>query len=184
MPCSVPIKTLLHDDKLAYTQEGHGGKPFWRWPIYKFFKLHANGKEAEAKQAFSDWYIDQFQKYGQLKKSNGGMKGGSLSRLYEKMLHHSDGQILFQHAVVERVRLRFDLLNKIKSEGYHPNPNKPVIAFKRHNNKLILHEGHHRVAILAALGYEAIPNVHVFRNKCELFVFRVMNHLRKLIVRA
>ncbi len=183
-PSSVPIKKLLYDDKLAYVQEGHGGKPVWQWPIFRFFKLYADGKTTEAEKAFAEWYIDQFQKYGQLEKSKGGMKGGSLSRLYDNMLHHSDGQVSFQQAVAERVRLRFSLFDKIKSEGYLANPYKPVIAFKRNDDKLLMHEGHHRVAILAALGYDSIPNVHIFRNKHELFLFRLMNRFRKLIVRA
>ncbi len=177
----LPLTKLLHDNKEVYAHEGHGGQPVWQWPIFCFFKLYADGKTMEAEKAFAEWYMDQFLKYGQLEKSKGGMKGGSLSKLYDNMLHHSDGQVSFLQAVNERVRLRFSLFDKIKSEGYQPNPRKPVIAFKRNDDKLLMHEGHHRVAILAALGYDSIPNVHIFRNKYELFFFRLMNRLRKLI---
>ena len=169
-PSSTPIKKLLHDDKIAYDREGQGGKPVWQWPIYNFFKLYYNDGKAEAEKHFADWYKEQYTKYSITDKSKGGMKNGSLDKLIKSAKFSGDKG--FEQAVVSRVRQRFSLLESIRDKGYLPNPNTPVMAIKR-RNQYVLFAGHHKVAVLAVLGYTHVPDVVVFRSWLHYKFFRL-----------
>lgn len=176
----IPIKKLLHDNKMAYLNEGHGGKPFWHWPIYHFFKLYASGDEEDSKYLYINWYIDQYQKYSKTEKKFGGMQGGSLDRLYKK-LRSNKGDSEFKRIVSLRVDQRFHLFESIKKEGYQANQKDPVYAFKLKKDAFLLQGGHHRVAVMAALGRKEIPNVYVFHNRLVYKSYRFLTRLKKYL---
>ena len=178
--CNIPINNLLHDDKPAYKKEGHGGKQVWHWPIYKFFRIYHLNKKKEAQKSFCDWYIDQYQKYSGTPKSQGGMKNGSLDRFIKEIRIDANSDVLFKDAVLKRVNQRFQLLESISSSGYNPNHIDPVKAFKSNDNQYIVNSGHHRIAILAALGYDVVPEVYVFKNNLVFILYRCQQKLIKI----
>ena len=173
------ISNLLHDDKEVYVKEGHGGKAVWEWPIYHFFQHYYSGEKVEARKQFADWYIDQYKKYGNVKSSEGGMKGGSLDRIVQKKGLKSNEIYL---AIQERVSQRFDLFDNIDLNGYNPNLIDPVKVYKINSNQYILFGGHHRVACLAVLNYKEVPGVILFNNELSYLWFRFQRKLNLLSI--
>ena len=173
----IPITKLLHDDKYAYKKEGHGGKPVEEWPIYHFFKLYHSCEKEKAESLFVEWYIDQYRKYANVNKSKGGMRKGSLDRLYKDMKSGNNVDTSFREAVVERVKQRFQLLESILSSGYKPRDTNPVRAFMFKNGYYMIFGGNHRVAVLAALDYELIPNIYVYKNNLSFIIHKIFNKL-------
>jgi hypothetical protein len=178
---SLPIHNILHDDKTAYTLEGHGGKQVCHWPVYRFFKLYDSGKQDDATSSFFNWYIDQYNRYSKIDKSKGGMKDGSLDRLVKKTSVAGENGNSFENAVLKRIKQRFELLEAIRISGYIPDYTFPIIVIKINNDKFKLVSGHHRTAILAALGYDCVPDVHVFPNETMLIIFRILQKVKRLI---
>ena len=177
----LPISKLIHDSKYCYSAEGHGGKTVENWPIHRFFLLYESGKINEATDEFVAWYIDQYKKYAHVDKSKGGMKNGSLDRLYKSLQQRKNREPTFEEAVRERVSQRFQLLESIRSKGYKPNHSTPVMAYSNNNGSYMLFGGHHRVAVLATLDYNKVPDVFVFKNKSSFFLYRCFRKLKKII---
>ncbi len=178
----IGVSSLLHDNKPCYALEGHGGKPVWQWPVYEFFNLYLIGEKEEAESRFIDWYYDQYKKYSSVEKSEGGMKNGSLDRLYRQMKTANEN-ISLKDVIRIRVKQRFDLLEDIKTRGYHPNTLDPIKVFRIKPNQYMLFGGHHRVAVLAALGENNIPGVYVFTNNAALFLYRILKKAKVLLKR-
>jgi len=162
----VPFEKIRHNDLICYQTEGFGGKHIEAWPPFTFFKEYIGGNKEKAKDDFVQWYHSQLKKYHHVPKGDGGMHKGSLYRLVE-----SDAQRAFkdvgeesvQKSIVKRVEQRFSLLEKIRDEGYRDGTE--LIKGVKKNGDVYLVGGHHRAAILRALGYEILPNVLVFPSK-------------------
>ena len=178
--CNLPIDSILHDDKPAYVKEGHGGKQVGNWPIYSFFKLYHSGEKETAELCFVNWYIDQYEKYSETDKSKGGMKDGSLDKLVKDTPDISYNKELFENAVLTRVQLRFQLFESISRLGYSPDHVYPVSAIQLNGNHYKLISGHHRTAILAALGYEFVPDVFVFSGKIMNLCYRIRERIKRM----
>lgn len=168
----LPILKLIHDTKYCYTTEGHGGTTVENWPIYRFFSLYKSGSTKEATDEFVAWYIDQYKKYAHVEKSKGGMKNGSFDKLYNSLQQSKNEKYSFEEAVRERVSQRFQLFESIHSKGYKPIHSSPIKAYSKKNGYFMLFGGHHRVAVLAILDYDTVPDVYVFKNKFSYFLYR------------
>lgn len=178
---------IRHDDKHCYVIEGFGGQPVVKWPIYRFYDQYLRGNRDLAAMEYEAWYMDQITKYCHISKSSGGMKKGSLYKLIET-LHHKksiifDGiltnanQNIIEEAIRERVGYRFMLLESIMKEGYQPNSCDRIIGVKK-NGSVFLKGGHHRTAILKALGYSKVPDVIVYPSNT---LYLIMKRIRKII---
>ena len=178
--CNVPINKILHDDKPAYVKEGHGGKQVHYWPVYRFYRLYHTGKKKNAKLSYINWYIDQYVKYAEINKSQGGMKGGSLDRLVKRSAGNSGNEDLFRNAVAIRVQQRFQLFESISFSGYRPDHNFPVAALKLNGNQYKLISGHHRAAILAVLEYDSVPDVLVFSGEIMNLCYRIGERIKRM----
>lgn len=179
--CNVPINKIIHANKPAYVFEERAGKSIYHWPVYQFFKLYHSGEIDDAKSFFLKWYIDQYSKYAEIDKSKGGMKGGSLDRLVKKLPSQIVKENFLEKVILERVQQRFELFESIRSTGYIPNNDFPVKTIRTHNDKFKLLSGHHRTAILAALGYNSVPNVYVFANDIMLFGYRIESKIKQAL---
>ena len=178
---------LRHDDKPCYVIEGFGGQPVEKWPIYRFYDQYLSGNRDVATMEYETWYRDQFTKYCHVSKSSGGMKKGSLYKLIET-LHHSksiifDGNLknadlkIIEEAIRDRVVYRFMLMESIMKEGYQPGRSDKIIGVKK-NGSVFLKGGHHRTAILKALGYDKVPEVIVYPNNT---LYLILKRIRKII---
>ena len=151
------IASVRHDPGPPYNLEGYGGLPVDEWPIYRFFHRYVQGRPEQAVQDFADWYEVQYGRYGDIPKSRGGLKGGSLDRL---ILRNASEGISAQESFVIRAQQRFELLMSIRDNGYRPVMKSPVIGLRRVGGReLFILNGHHRVAALAALGMQQVPSL-------------------------
>ena len=154
----------------VYVGEGYGGRSIDRFPPYGFFALHLTGRQQEATDAFRAWYAEQFQKYVAVPKYIGGLHMGSLHRLVIDV-HRKHGIRLLpeacdwnaemlDEAIAMRVAQRFELLDAIKVWGYDQTRTEDILA-SFHDGHIYLRGGHHRAAILRALGESVLPGVVV-----------------------
>lgn len=161
----IKIKKLIHDDSSCYIKEGYGNQHISYFPPYTFFKSYVNGEIEKAVSEFTQWYDNQFRKYHNTPKAEGGMYKGSLYRLIKhnhkkygielkENLENLDQQI-YWNSIKERVQQRISLLESIKEEGFKENGDT-IVAVKKGDN-YILKGGHHRCAILKLLEYETMP---------------------------
>lgn len=179
----VPLSSIRHSDRKCYVQEGHGGREIEVWPIYRFIHQYVNGDMEQAREDFADWYLDQFMKYRHVPKQLGGMRGGSLARVVEGEVvaapvaggrsreagtdeSYDEANARLQKAIALRVEQRLELVESIRVDGYTPNLSDPVLAIKQ-NHCLYLEGGHHRAAVLKALGWSVFPGVKVFRGRAH-----------------
>lgn len=163
---SVPFSNIRHNDLPCYTKEGFGGKPIEQWPPYTFFCEYLAGHKEGAYTDFALWYRRQLDKYGHVLKSEGGMHKGSLYQLIENEAQKPFNEVdeeTKDKAILKRVGQRFALLEKIRSEGF--GKGGEIIKGVKKGSNVYLLGGHHRAAILRALGHEILPNVLVFPNK-------------------
>jgi hypothetical protein len=152
-----------------------------------------NGDTEQARLDFEDWYLDQFLKYRHVPKRLGGMRGGSLARVVAAGVDaapaagggsreagaddsHDVANARLRNAIALRVEQRFELLESIRQYGYTPNMADPILAIKR-SRCLYLEGGHHRAAVLKALGWSVLPGVKVFRGRA---CYRLWSRCRAL----
>lgn len=169
----VIFEIIRHNDVECYMKEGYGGQPIEMWPVYSFICQYKEGDKESAKIKFQEWYSNQFKKYHNISKKLGGMYKGSLYQLIEKRYHEKglefQGSLdktdpyIMQKAIEERVSQRMKLLDDIQKNGYLKVADR-IIAVKK-DGLVYLLSGHHRAAILKALGYKELPRVFVFPNK-------------------
>jgi hypothetical protein len=112
-------------------------------------------------------------------KNQGGMKNGSLDRLLEVGKLSDDN---FFKTVNTRVMQRFQLLESIRTSGYKPNHDSPVKVIKGNKDQYKLFSGHHRVAILAVLEYDIVPNVYVFENNFMYLLFKCRRKIKGIFL--
>jgi hypothetical protein len=168
---SIPCSRLRYDDLKYYIEEGYGGQPLERWPVYHFFRDYMSGHRVKAFNDFVHWYQEQFTRYYNVPKNLGGMYKGSLYRLIEQkysergLAFHggpwTGEETLVKETIEERVKQRFRLVDEIVSSGYS-DKSAEIITGVRKGEYVYLKRGHHRSAILALLDYPSIPNVLVF----------------------
>lgn len=176
---SVPLASIRHNDLPSYRAEGFGGRPIEEWPVYRFFKMYREGERETATRNFEDWYRDQLEKYSAVSKERGGMYRGSLYNLIEKRCGVSFGEAgdeCVREAIRERVVQRLSLLDTIRDRGYQSGESERIDAIRK-GGLVYLAGGHHRAAILRALGRDELPGVLVFPNR---FVYNLFNFLRKI----
>jgi len=185
---NIPINAVRHDDLQCYVYEGWGGSPIEDWPIYKFYREYLHGNKSDACDRYCSWYSDQLEKYGNTGKKYGGMLKGSLyslisSRLAEYGLaynHSSDNKeydAVVGNAIRERVRQRFELAESIADKGYYSSGSDWIMGIER-DGLVYLKNGHHRCAVLKALGVETVNDVRLCRNYLH---YRVLTKLRRII---
>ena len=109
------------------------------------------------------------------------MKNGSLDRLVKRTSVAGENGNSFKNAVLKRIRQRFNLLESIRISGYTPDHKFHVIAIMTHNDQFKLISGHHRTAILAALGYDSVPDVYVFNRNTMWLFYRALQRLKKVL---
>ena len=182
----VPIDSIRCNDLYYYTLEGFGGKDITKWPVYKFFCEYLHGNKDVAHQAFAQWYLEQFEKYADKPKEQGGMYEGSLYCLIEQEFSLSNVDFdlekidrknkLLIEAVQKRVAQRLSLLDSISINGYQKN-NKNHIKAVRKAKGIVLKGGHHRCAALRALGYKEVPEVIVYPG---MNCFKLVNRIRRM----
>lgn len=163
---SVPFSQIRHNDVKCYLDEGFGGKPIEAWPPYSFFRGYIDGDTKKAHEDFYHWYREQLGKYHNIEKSDGGMYKGSLYRLIESETQKPFDQVdeeAVSKAIHKRVEQRFALLDSIRTNGYKEGGE--TIKGVRRGGFVYLLGGHHRAAILRALGFKELPNVFVFPHK-------------------
>jgi hypothetical protein len=169
----VAIDVIRHDDKPCFLGEGHGGKPVEYWPVFRFFSLYLSGSREAGFDGFCEWYKEQYSRYWNTPKEYGGVRGGSMFRLIRSM-HEKNGLSfdgdpvtaspeIFDEAVRERVRQRFELADAIRTHGYQTSAGSTAYGVRK-NGAVMLIGGHHRAAILRALEHTSIPAVAVYPN--------------------
>lgn len=185
---NIPINNIRHDDLLCYVCEGWGGTDIDNWPIYIFYREYLFGNRLEACAKYCRWYMDQLRKYDRTKKKCGGMFKGSLYSLVSARLSsaglayvgvsgNEEYDLIVKNAIRERVMQRFMLAENIDKVGYDPSLNDPVVGIRR-SDGIYFKNGHHRAAILKALGYTECPGVLVFN---EAFTYELWRIRRKVI---
>jgi hypothetical protein len=177
---NVLLDEIMHNDSPCYIKEGFGGKRIEHWPMYSFFCQYVSGNKGEAIANFSLWYRDQFDKYCKVSKRYGGMLNGSLYKLIQNRHRIKFGRrfknleevkpAFIDMVILERVTQRMELLDDIMKNGYIINKNYSIAA-SFNNNKIIIEDGHHRAAILKALGYESLPCIFLFQNNTAYRLF-------------
>ncbi len=188
---SVLLDDIRHNDSLCYIREGFGGRKIEYWPMYSFFCQYVSGDKDEAITNFSRWYRGQFNKYCKVSKRYGGMLNGSLYKLIQKRLRIEFGRhfknpeevksAFIDMVIHERVTQRMELLDDIIKNGYIINRSYPVVA-RLNNNKIFIEDGHHRAAILKALGYESIPGAFLFKSNTAFRLFGRFWRIYKVIL--
>jgi hypothetical protein len=183
---SVLLDDIRHNDSLCYVREGFGGRKIEHWPMYSFFCQYVSGNKGEAIANFSQWYRNQFEKYCKVSKRYGGMLNGSLYKLIQKRYRMESGRrfknpddvkpAIIDMAILEKVTERMELVDDIMKNGYMINKNHPVVA-SLNNNNIIIENGHHRAAILKALGYESIPGILLFKSNAA---YRVLGKFLRI----
>ena len=166
----VPLDLIRHNDVPVYKREGHGGKPIAAWPIYTFVKAYSEGRQDVARGEFARWYREQLMKYMEVPGELGGMFQGSLNRLIEAAHSASGAELhasmrnardeIVTRCIEQRVEQRLSLVDAIRRDGYVLQRASRVMAVKS-RGCVYLKGGHHRAAILKALGYQAFPRLVV-----------------------
>jgi hypothetical protein len=175
----VPLSQVRHNDLPCYIAEGYGGQSIEVWPMYKFFSQYLSGEKEVAIQNFEEWYREQLTKYCNTPKSEGGMYRGSL---YTRIVNTCGGtfdtvETSCKNSVIrERVRQRFALLEAIQKE-YRLDQTEPIHAIKK-SGGIYLVRGHHRAAVLYALGRKVLPGVLVFPNQFIYNLVRFIHNIR------
>ena len=176
----ISIDMIRHDDRYYYVAEGYGGKPVHAWPIYRFYYMYIHESKEKAKINYEAWYVDQYKKYRFVEKRRGGMLGGSLDRLVTQKIRNGESdESLFMQAISERVDQRYALADTIINDGYIPRQSDPVEGIRK-DKSIVLIRGHHRTAILAALGNDVVPLVHVYNNTRSYRLHRLVRRIGSL----
>ncbi len=169
---NVSFSRIRCSDLPCYVTEGFGGRPIEEWPPYTFFDLYLKGEKETAHGGFVRWYSGQLEKYHGVSKKEGGMYKGSLYRLIEQEAQKSFDNVdtdTKNMVISKRVDQRLSLLESIQAEGYKDDTEQ--IQGVRKKGNVYLCGGHHRAAILRALGQETLPNVLVFPHKTLYSVY-------------
>lgn len=174
----VPLSRLRHNDLSCYVKEGYGGRPIEDWPMYQFFAEYERGNVEDARKHFEEWYLVQLNRYGDTPKDQGGMYTGSLYTLVETIAgvpFPKATELHKREAIQKRVEERFALLQNIKKEGYRPDTER-IDGIQKEGYVYLL-GGHHRVAVLHALGISIFPKILVFPNR---FMYNLWTILRNI----
>ncbi len=144
---------------------GFGGKHIEFFPPYKFFKEYLKQPKVGIDQ-FASWYYKIFVIYASWKipKIQGGMLKGSLYRTVKFTFDKRGLKInkntliekknLVESLIKKRIKHYFDIFESIRKDGFIVTSQR-LMAIKK-NNLYYLLNGHHRVSMLAVLGYKKV----------------------------
>ena len=167
------LEEVLHNDLEAYVTSGYGGKAISEWPFYGFISMWIGGRAAEAENLWVDWLLSEFDYYGSVRKSRGGMYQGSVHRY---AINYSGGdncnlkwckpdaldRTALYHGAHKLVERRVQMVDSIKNYGWKEMLSDSICAVEVRPGRYVLKGGHHRAATLYALGYRVLPNVYVY----------------------
>jgi hypothetical protein len=162
----VPIKDVRCNKKLIAQRQGFSAKTIDHFPPCQFFKLYLSNPE-KSFEAFCEWYKEWFVKneVWRISKRQGGMRTGALIRTVKHLHEQKYGLVLedmrradkglVEEAIRVRVQYYFDLFNAIRKNGFNSTFDPPVYCFFK-NGLYFIHDGHHRVSALWALGHQEV----------------------------
>lgn len=178
----MPLAQIVHNDKDRHVENGFAGKTLDQWPAVDIFRLYLSGKKEESQARYQEWYRSIFLADALVSKSRGGIEGGTLYRMlegeHERQNRKFDvaagvfDQEIFDRMLAARVAQRFAMIDSIREKGFVDIPHEPVAGLRR-GGKIWLKDGHHRVAALAALGYDAVPAMIVLPSNFFLLLYRI-----------
>lgn len=165
----VPIAAIRCDDKPFMATLGHGSRPITEFVVYQAFCTYLADPPV-GRQMLQDWYWDWWvhKRAWQVHKRLGGGRGGTLwsaartahalaNKPFPENMASAEPELL-KAAITQVAGHRLALLLSIRDNGYCNDPANPIRGIVR-NHRLILTDGHHRVAALAALGHSKVPLV-------------------------
>lgn len=167
------LEVVLHNDLEAYVSSGYGGAAISEWPFYRFISMYISGSAAEAEKLWVDWLLREFDDYGSVSKSRGGMYQGSVHRYATDYFNGDNCNLgwcnpdsLNRNALLHGARVlvkrRFQMVESIKNDGWKGDLSDRICAVRASQGRYVLKGGHHRAATLYALGYSVLPTVYVY----------------------
>lgn len=170
-PVTLPLLSLVHDDRPSYIQAGYGGRSISEWPFYEFIRLYIAGYEQQCVDQWTEWLLQQFSKFQTTPKNKGGMFQGSVHRNAAEHSHVNTASALQAPELLPEedirkgaqmlVYKRLKMVESIKVQGYLPE-NGDRIAAVRKGDRVVLFGGHHRAATLYALNYQKLAGIYVY----------------------
>ena len=189
MRSNILLNKIIHNDLFFYKKSGYGGKKIKQWPFYNFIKMWINGDCEQARNLWIDWLMGEFKKFCIEEKSKGGMYQGSMHLYTLNYIKENKEKYWLDPTLISPVDIKFGatflvdrrigLIQSILNNGYVINPSDQIIAV-RNNNFYELKGGHHRAAIMHALGKEKLPNIMIYsKNIWELrkWLVKIKNFL-------
>lgn len=161
-----PIKDMRCNKKPIAQRQGFSAKTIDHFPPCKFFKMYLSNPE-KSFQAFCEWYKEWFveNEVWRISKRQGGMRTGALIRTVKHLHEQRYGFVLedmrradknlVEEAIRVRVQYYFDLFNTIRKNGFNSTFDPPVYCFFK-KGLYYIHDGHHRVSALWALGHQDV----------------------------
>ena len=181
----ISINKILHNDLLYYEKSGYGRKHIQEWPFYNFIKMWINGDCEYARNQWIAWLVEEFKKYCHFAKSKGGMYQGSVHRNAIKNIDHNKNKFWVEPSLIDDINIthgatllvdeRINLINSIINSGYKLELASPIFAVKK-KGFYILKGGHHRAAIMYALGHEVLNGVTKYSTilwKLRIWIFKI-----------
>ena len=148
---TIDIDKLLCNRAAFLTNEGYGSKPMNYFPFYTACKMYMANQHDEGKKIYYYLIKHFFNIYGKKHMREGGIKG---FWWYDRIMKFPT----LEEGIMWWVYDRFNLLESIAREY---NPYREEIVVREDNGKYYISDGHHRVAILYALGYKKVENVRI-----------------------
>lgn len=159
----VPIDKLRCQEKPFSELQGFSGKPIACFPPSLFYKMGLTDPK-KAHDAFRQWLHECFidMEAWRVHPSEGGWANGSLMNAvfqvhqeHDIALAHFEQAVptLIDQAIGRRATYYLDLLNSLRGKGYNRALYPPILC-RDGGGLYFIHNGHHRVAALWALGYQ------------------------------
>ena len=157
---------------------GFGGKSIKNFPPYEIFEEYLKNPE-NARTLFTHFFYDNLLKKNafDVPKERGGWYNGSLYRETYKLFKANNiifnkntilkNKNLVDQAIEHRINHYITVFKSIRKNGFDPLMN-PLIV-EKYKGLYYLINGHHRIAMLSALGYKKVYLLkkNIFKNSFE-----------------